>query len=140
MSDRQIAYAATSGRKVTFTVVHQEQPIVGYVVGSDDYHWLVADPSGEGDVVTTSLVHKGLAPVATISPVSTLENEPPAVRAAVEGIGRGFWLFCDREYFGKKQGQDISESPAAPHLAACAEPVALDRRHPVTQPRQEQTA
>lgn len=108
MSDRQIAYAATAGRKVTFTSVQSTiQPITGYVCGSDDYHWLVAyccdDNTGQ---ITTTLVHKGLAPTVTISPVSTLEHEPPAIRAAVEGVGRGFWLFCNREYFGKDEVAD----------------------------------
>lgn len=120
MSDRQIAYAATAGRKVTFTSVQAlHPPITGYVCGSDDYHWLVAYTDETSENVTTSLVHKGLAPTVTISPVSTLADEPPAIRAAIEGIGRGFWLFCDKTYFGK-DGQVPEQSGTVSAFAKTA--------------------
>ena len=94
-----MAYAATAGRKVTFWFLASDIHLEGYLVGMDDYHWLIA--ASKGDDVETTLVHKSSADLVTISKESSLDSEPDTVKVAVEEIGRGFFAFCDRTYFGK---------------------------------------
>lgn len=90
MSDRQIARAATSGRSLTFGFIGAES-LTGYVVGMDDFHWLVAHHT-ETSKPTISLVHKGSAALITISPESDLLDS--GIKPFVERIGRGFFDFC----------------------------------------------
>jgi hypothetical protein len=96
MSDRQLARAATSGRRLT-VLLHTGDSIRGYLVGSDDFHWLVAhlDPTC-GPQVT--LVHKGSAPRIDISPSPTLSGEDQDYQAFVKQIGAGFWSFCTETF------------------------------------------
>lgn len=61
MSTRQIARSVLGGHKVTFAYERME-PVVGYVAGMDEYHWLVLDPKS----LRRRLVHKGLAPIVDI--------------------------------------------------------------------------
>lgn len=99
MSNKQVAYAATTGHKITFVLAHGLGSREGYVVGMDDYHWLVAQP--ENDTIRKSIISKGNTVALDLSPAPTLVDEPPAVRVAITEVGRGFWLFCDKTYFGK---------------------------------------
>lgn len=103
MSSRQMAYAATAGRKVTFRFLTAHHVIHGYLVGMDDYHWLVAEIPADVPIVVTTLIHKGSADLVNISPESTLVSEPAHLRVAVEEIGRGFFTFCNKTYFGKAE-------------------------------------
>lgn len=105
-----MAYAAVDGRKVTFRLATGE-PIIGYVVGMDDYHWHVAHTDASQNVVTT-LVHKGLAPAVTISPHSTLVNEDSHIQGLVSKIGGGFWRFCQQNYLGKTNPASQEKQPA----------------------------
>jgi hypothetical protein len=99
MSSRQIARAAVDGRKVTFQF-HTLRPITGYVVGQDDFHWFVIDPSGDNPNLSpeTLLVHKGSAAVIKIHSEPTLSTEPE--QGYIEKVGSAFWQFCNRTYFG----------------------------------------
>lgn len=99
MSDRQLARAATSGRRLTFRLPADEA-VEGYLVGSDDFHWLVAF-LGDTYLPEITLIHKGSASRIDISPAPTLDDENPSYREFVTRIGRGFWLFCDKTYLGK---------------------------------------
>lgn len=113
MSDRQLARAATSGRHLIFHFLHGE-PLTGYLVGSDDFHWLVAHHEGSQYQVT--LVHKASSPRITISPSPTLANQDADYQAFVRQIGAGFWSFCDQTYFGKTPPKSTSkprQEPAA---------------------------
>lgn len=141
MSDRQIAYAAVAGRKVAFTPLTGDS-VEGYVCGADDYHWLVVTvkryedlPEGEFSI-TNTLVHKS-APTVSISPVSTLADEPPVIRAAVEGVGRGFWLFCNKTYFGKDE--PTAQTSQVRELVGSVSAFVQTAR-PHHSPRQEKTA
>lgn len=102
MSDRQMAYAATHGRKVTCTPLIGEA-VTGYLVGSDDFHWLVAVPSHQ-DTVSTVLVHKS-APLVRLSHEATLSDEPENVRTTIEQQGTPFWEYCHKTYFGKSDSR-----------------------------------
>lgn len=121
MSNRQMAYAATRGRKATFqwlrlTTEDRPHRISGYVVGADDFHWLIAEPQLDHDGpedhrVVTHLIAKGRCEIVTLSPEPTLEDEPPAIKVAVEELGRGFRSFCEKTYFG---GSEEAEEPPTP--------------------------
>ena len=119
MSAKQIAYAATRGRQVILKFLRGEKSsksIKGYVVGADDYHWLVAEPvldysGGDDHTLVTHLVAKGRVDIVTLSPDATLEDEPTVIRLAVEELGRGFRSYCARTYFGASKE---SEEPPTP--------------------------
>lgn len=106
MSDRQLARAATSGRRLTITF-HTGEPITGYLVGSDDFHWLIAHIAYAGADPQVTLVHKGSAPRIDICPYPTLDNENAEYQAFVVQIGAGFWSFCDEQYLGKTKSKPI---------------------------------
>ena len=107
MSSKQMAYAATSGRRVSFSFLAANHQVSGYLVGMDDYHWLVAClVPGE---VQTTLIHKSSADLVTISNESTLDSEHDYIKVAVQEIGRGFFAFCNRTYFGKTTTAPVND-------------------------------
>jgi hypothetical protein len=101
MSNKQITHAALKGRKVTFRFLGSQpyHEVAGYIVGLDDYHWLVATPvpvtewgaSQTDEPITVAMVHKGRADLILISSTSLLAAEHSLVRTAVEKIGTPFW-------------------------------------------------
>lgn len=103
MSAKQLAWAATRGRRISFRFLSAGYTASGYLVGMDDYHWMVAVPRGDDNdpFVETTLVHKGSADLITIERDQILDAEPPAIRVSVEEIGRPFFSFCERTYLGK---------------------------------------
>jgi hypothetical protein len=103
MSDRQLARAAVDGKKITFKIIASEYSyeVMGYVVGMDDYHWLVAVPVAEGARLT--LVHKGSADVINIPRDPHLNDEKPHVQEDVRAVGTDFWSFCRRNYLGQSE-------------------------------------
>ena len=107
MSSKQIAWAAVYGRKVTFVFVNAGHQVAGYVCGQDDFHWLVAVPEYSGSGITTTLVHKSSADLIHLSPDSTLDDEEVPIREAIANVGRGFWLFCEREYLPALPESDL---------------------------------
>lgn len=91
MSDKQIARAAVEGRKLIFRT-GVLIPLGGYVVGMDNYHWLIAAPS-EGDTsVQTSLIHKS-CPLVTFTS-EYLSGEISEDRKEIQRIGSPFWRYC----------------------------------------------
>ena len=108
MSSKQLAYAATAGRRITFDFLSSARTIQGYLVGMDDFHWLVAYPAhGE---VETALLHKGAVDLVVLSGSRILADEDPSIRVAIEEIGRQFLDFCERTYFGKNTTPKESHS------------------------------
>lgn len=97
MSDKQIARQAVARRRVTFYPAMGPSQINGYVVGQDNFHWLVAAELFNEYV--TVLVHK-TAPVVVLSNHS-LSNEDEHLQNLVSQVGTGFFLFCEKNYLGK---------------------------------------
>lgn len=108
MSDRQMARAATSGRRIRFAFTGLD-PISGYLVGSDDFHWLVATFNQQSPEIC--MVHKGSAVLITLSPDPALSNEDQDYQDFVERIGRGFFDFCDETYFSKTKAATKPQRP-----------------------------
>lgn len=74
-SDRQVHFAVKDGRHVTFRMDGPYPPLNGYVIGVDDYHWVVLDREG-----ATHLVHKSCQWVTIGRPM--LDSESEEIRAA----------------------------------------------------------
>jgi|SRR5882757_1653680 len=92
MSDKQMARAAVEGRRLIFRTV-AFTPLDGYVVGMDDFHWLIASPGElEHEPVFTTLVHK-TCPLISFTD-TFLVDEPEPDRKRIQQIGRAFWEFC----------------------------------------------
>jgi hypothetical protein len=97
MSDKQVARAAVNGQMIVFRTglfVPVEGYIIveGYVVGMDDYHWLVATPSDDRLPVQTVLVHKTCPLVTFID--QHLADETEDDRKKIQTIGNAFWDYC----------------------------------------------
>lgn len=106
LSDKQIAQAAMRGRKVTFSFVATQpaHELVGYVVGMDSYHWMVATPVGETpgeDPIVLTLVHKSQPGMIRLHTAPTLDTEPDETRQALARVGQGFWSHCQSTYAGR---------------------------------------
>jgi hypothetical protein len=93
MSDKQIARAAVQGQRLIFRTV-AFTPMDGYVVGMDDYHWLIASPGEQGEPVETTLIHK-TCPLVSFTD-TYLADEPDEDRKEIQRIGRPFWESCMR--------------------------------------------
>jgi len=91
MSDKQMARAAVEGQRLVFRT-GVEMPIEGYVVGMDDFHWLIATPSDTREPVMTTLVHKS-CPLVQFTPLY-LRDEDEEDRRLIQDIGVPFWRFC----------------------------------------------
>jgi hypothetical protein len=92
-SSKQLAHAAVRGSSITFKMVNDEN-ITGFLVGMDDYHWVVV-ASGTEQV---SLVHKASAPVVKISQRNDMADEPDPTQAFIAKVGSGFLDFCRQTY------------------------------------------
>lgn len=109
VSDRQIAGAASRGRKVTFQFLtaNPGHEVSGYIVGMDDYHWMVASVVPEstrvqGDSpIALSLVHKSRVDLIRLHDASTINKESESAQAALVEVGQKFWRFCDSHYAGR---------------------------------------
>lgn len=106
ISDRQVAQAAIRGRQVVFRWLNTQpqHEVRGYVVGMDDYHWMVAVPLPEemlqddgGDPIAIHLVHRS-ASLIVLPPQATLAFEPTVVQDALRRIGQKFWQYCESNY------------------------------------------
>lgn len=84
MSTKQISRAATDGRKLAFNTMSTS--VVGYVVGMDDYHWLVMNLISD----TLALVHKGSTPTV-IFMEEMLAGEGDDLQERVREVGQPFW-------------------------------------------------
>lgn len=90
MSAKQISRASTDKRKLAFILSGQVPRVAGYVVGMDDYHWLVAT-GDEG----LSLVHKGSAATVEFLP-AFLDTEDQPYQDYTKKIGEPFWASLQR--------------------------------------------
>jgi hypothetical protein len=113
VSSKEIARASVDGRKVTFTVVGLE-PVSGFVVAMDDYHWKVAVPiiqqsdDPDEDLFKTVLVHKS-APLVEVDrkPYDLRDGTPQAL--VLIAMSEQFWRYCNKTYFGRADtGRDVS--------------------------------
>ena len=97
MSTKQMARAGFDGSRLSFHF-DREDVLNGYLVGMDDYHWLVASVShpndGREQTVETHLVHKGSVARVRIHKHALLTQEPEPIKAEVESIGGAFFAFC----------------------------------------------
>lgn len=96
MSDRQIGRAAAEGRRLTFRTV--TGTIRGYVVGADDFSWLVAVILLDGSV-RPNLVHKACPLVEFEDVFLTTETEDD--QKTIRDLGTAFWNHCNTKYLGK---------------------------------------
>jgi hypothetical protein len=95
VSSKQIAWAAVNHRLVKFSTLVGDQS--GYVIGQDDFHWIIATVPHEGDTHQTALIHKGSAAIVTITD-HRLEEERDQIGSAVTMAGTSFWNFCQTTY------------------------------------------
>lgn len=112
-SDKQLGRAAAEGKTARFyTDGVDKPPVLGYLVGMDDYHWTVATLSSaempEDRVPLVTLVHRS-CPLISISPEPTLAVEPEAYREWLTGVGGKFWEFCSKKYLGKPVPSSTNE-------------------------------
>lgn len=89
LSNKQIARAAVDGKIVTFFSAPESILARGYVVGMDDYHWMVYTSSGD-----IALVHKS-APMVKISEIGPPDEIHKAAR-----VGESFWAYCRENILG----------------------------------------
>lgn len=104
LSDKQVTDASRRGRTVTFKVL-KSQPaheVTGYVVGKDDYHWMVACPqileiaqSEDRDLIKIRLVHKS-ADLIELDTKDSLSGLAQEHRDAIKKIGEPFWASQNR--------------------------------------------
>ncbi len=103
MSDKQIGRAAYDRRKMSFQTT--VETVRGYVVGADDFHWLVAVPQiGNGRESHLTLVHK-TCPLVDFMEVF-LEMETEESRTFIQKVGTPFWEYCGRAYRGLSATND----------------------------------
>lgn len=103
MSDKQIGRSAYERRKLAFQT--SVETIRGYVVGADDFHWLVAVPQiGNGREAHLVLVHK-TCPVVDFLEIF-LEMETKESKTFIRGVGMAFWENCGKTYRGHSAPND----------------------------------
>lgn len=93
VSSKQIAWAAVNTRLVKFSTVVGDQ--AGYVIGQDDFHWIIAVPTEVAH--QTTLIHKGSAAVVTITD-RVLDSEPEPIASSITMAGSSFWMYCRSQY------------------------------------------
>lgn len=93
-SNKQLARTVVDGRLVTFHLPGGLEPITGYVCGMDDFHWMVVTGTLE-----KHLIHKGAAPLITLSDESTFASEHD--RESLEGVVGPFRRWVEAEFFGR---------------------------------------
>lgn len=101
MSSKQMARAAVNGNRITVLFLSSDTSVSGYVVGMDDFHWMLAVP--QQNEVETVLIHKGGPDLVRIDRVHLLSHESHWVADEVHRIGGPFFDFCERAFLGKQQ-------------------------------------
>lgn len=106
MSDRQMARAAVDGRLIIFVqelssrLNETDRSMAGYLVGMDDYHWMIVSESHLMDEEPpVILVHKS-CPFVMISSSTRLSDRPKSFRTKVGKIGERFWEHCKQAHLG----------------------------------------
>lgn len=92
VSNRQLAYTVRDGRRVTFHIPNLD-PVLGYLAGMDDYHWLVVTPD-----LKLHLVHKGFSRVdlGTLDQKGDLESE--ANKDEIQKLIRPFLQYLQKRH------------------------------------------
>lgn len=108
LTDKQIGKAAAYGRKITCRFFAQTaHEVTGYVVGMDDYHWMIATVIPEStrtdkdEPISLMLVHKSRVDVTVLHTESTLDNEDSEAQVAITQVGQKFWTYCENHYNGR---------------------------------------
>jgi hypothetical protein len=97
VSTKQLTFAAADGRRLTFDTLG----LSGYLVGLDDYHYLVAVLDGTGQNISdVALIHKS-TPLVRISLTAMLADEGDLVQDAVNNLGGKYIEHC-RSTLGRK--------------------------------------
>jgi len=101
LSTKQIEQASLRGRLVGFKFFSTQpaHEVWGYIVGMDDYHWMVASRSIDAPTpsteqpkpVTLILLHKSKIDAVVLQTEVTLESEPVDIREAVSAVGNPYW-------------------------------------------------
>jgi hypothetical protein len=97
VSAKAMARAAVEKKRLIFNITG-DWSVCGYLVGMDDFHWVVAELDGS-DSPIINLVHKSI-PVVTFT-AFTLQSEAEKFRQNVEKIGKSFWDSCNKQYLGR---------------------------------------
>lgn len=93
-SSKQLAHAATRGSRVTFTTT--AGVVSGYLVGMDDYHWVVVSP--EDSTLHVTLVHKASSPIVNVGSSNNLQDEQDSTREYVAQVGSAFFSWCSNNF------------------------------------------
>jgi hypothetical protein len=96
MSSRQMARAATDGRRITLAWLDAKHEVNGYLVGMDDFHWLIL-----ADDLQTHLIHKSSPDFVIIEKSCSLTSESSLLQETVDEMGRAFFNHCNRTFLGK---------------------------------------
>ena len=94
MSTKQLAQTVKDGRKLRFNFPSGD-PLVGYLGGMDDYHWLVVTATSK------HLIHKGNVTMVDIFSESTYDREMTDDMEAVIGPFRRYIDSNHELFFGK---------------------------------------
>ncbi len=112
MSTKQMAQAAVKGRTVRVHI--PGIPVLhGYLVGMDDFHWLIAEAEivDNGEVVvSTHLIHK-TAPRIMIDHTAPLSEESDAIQAAIQEIGGSFFDHCAQKILSRPTKSTQESTP-----------------------------
>lgn len=106
-SDKQVAWAVKDALAVAFHVFPGEPPVFGWVMGMDDYHWVVCSPAASHGVgVEIVLVHRSCPEVRitsvgldTVDDLTALE-----VRKRVDR----FQQYIMQQHFGRDRSVPIA--------------------------------
>jgi len=100
MSTKQVSRAAIDNRQLRFVLNVNLEPVEGYVVGMDDYHWMIAQRSHPTALPTTALVHKGSTAYVEFTNMF-LHSEDEQLQTFAKKVGASFWETLskrEREY------------------------------------------
>lgn len=93
-SDSQIWHAVKNERAVSFRVFSEAEPTNGWVMGADDYHWVVVT----APLIEVVLIHKSCPEVRITG--QTIDSLNEVTREAVHKHTSAFREFVMREHFG----------------------------------------
>jgi hypothetical protein len=95
-STKNLARAAVEGRRLNFHFSPEWQ-VSGYLVGMDDFHWVIVGTEPSGPRV--KLIHKS-APVVEITDSVLTKETPEFVKRVIE-ISESFRAYCLKNYLGR---------------------------------------
>lgn len=109
VSDKQLGRAAAEGRALSF---HGHQGAIvrnAYLIGMDDYHWVVARMTDlVGNEQSVMLIHKSCPMVVIESPAASIDTQHENQQTWYAEVGGAFRSFCRRTYLGKNESEEQS--------------------------------